>query len=423
MTAPQEGKPGFYSVTVVQLGARMHYAVPEILVRNGMLTQFHTDVVAPRINGSQLGNSLQLLQFLRVAKRYLGRVISTELRKLTRQHRALGWWYALRLKSVRTTHARRALFLAQAQAFGNAVARSGFGRADAVYTFTSVSLEVLERARADGVHGILEQFVAAQPFLDDLLAEERAAFADWELVGETGVLDLAYRDRLRREWALADTIICPSSFVANSLVHEGVDPEKLVVVPYGVAAPTSLPAPRQSIGPLRILFVGTVELRKGVHYLTEALGRLDSACYQAKVAGPVRLSPAGADRLSAVAEVLGQVPRSEVGALFDWADVLVLPSLVEGSATVTYEALVRGVPVVCTPNAGSIVVDGETGLLVAMRSVDDLASALSRLSSEPLLLDTLRKTAMARRDEAAIDRYEANLLRALRQRLAIGAED
>lgn len=422
MTTPRKGKPGAYGVTVVQLGARMHYAVPEILVRNGMLTQFHTDVVAPGASGSRPGNPLQFLQFLPVAKRYLGRVISTELRTLTRQHRALGWWYALRLKSVRTQHARRALFMAQARVFGNAVARSGFGRADAVYTYTTASLEILERARADGVHGILEQFVAAQHFRDDLLAEERAAFADWEPVDETGVLDLAYRDRLRREWALADTIICPSRFVANSLAHEGVDPEKLVVVPYGVAAPPSLPAPRQSIGPLRILFVGTVELRKGVHYLTEALGRLDPARYKAKVAGPMRLSPAGAERLSAVAEVLGQVPRSEVGALFDWADVLVLPSLVEGSATVTYEALVRGVPVVCTPNAGSIVADGETGLIVATRSADDLTSALSRLSGEPALLDTLRKTAMARRDEASIDRYEANLLRALRQRLAVEAE-
>jgi glycosyltransferase involved in cell wall biosynthesis len=132
----------------------------------------------------------------------------------------------------------------------------------------------------------------------------------------------------------------------------------------------------------------------------------------------VRLSKTGTSRLSAVAEVLGQVPRSEVGALFNWADVFVLPSLVEGSATVIYEALVRGVPVICTPNAGSIVDDGRTGLLVAPRNASSLADALNRLAMEPDFLDSLRQTAKAERHAASLEKYEENLLAALRARLA-----
>jgi glycosyltransferase involved in cell wall biosynthesis len=308
--------------------------------------------------------------------------------------------------------------MAQSRAFGAAAVRSGLGDANVVYGFTSAGLELLERAKADGIHGVLEQFIASQPFRDDLLADERAAFPDWEPVQETLKNDKAYRDRLHREWTLADTIICPSRFVSDSLVAEGVDPAKLVVVPYGVAMPSEPIEMRQLNGPLRVLFIGTVELRKGVHYLTEALGMLDPGSFHAKVAGPVRLSKTGTSRLSAVAEVLGQVPRSEVGALFNWADVFVLPSLVEGSATVIYEALVRGVPVICTPNAGSIVDDGRTGLLVAPRNASSLADALNRLAMEPDFLDSLRQTAKAERHAASLEKYEENLLAALRARLA-----
>lgn len=403
------------SITVAQLGARMHYAVPEILVRNGMLSAFHTDIF-----NSERGLARMVAMFTksRTAKRFLGRVVSSELKAVTRQHVLLGIWYMFRLRQAKTLPARQCVFIAQARAFGRAVARTDFDGADAVYAFTSASLEMLEHARALGVTGVLEQFIAAQPFLDRLLVEERERYPYWESGSEVISEDTGYHERIRREWELADTIICPSQFVADSLEAEGVAPGKLAVVPYGVSVPEGAPSPeRPRGGPLRVLFVGTVELRKGVHYLAEALGGLDPRLFEARFAGPVRLSSEGIARLGAVGNVLGQVPRSEVGKQFDWADVLVLPSLVEGSATVTYEALVRGIPVVCTPNAGSIVEHERTGLLVPPHSADELGAALGRLAEAPDFLAQLQETAFAERHKAGLVTYENNLLAALRSRL------
>lgn len=101
--------------------------------------------------------------------------------------------------------------------------------------------------------------------------------------------------------------------------------------------------------------------------------------------------------------------------------MFILPSLVEGSATVTYEALSHGVPVICTPNTGSIVADGETGLIVEPFSAPAISDALQRLIDEPDLAVALSQTAWARRMAASVERYEADLLRVFHNRA--GASD
>jgi len=58
------------------------------------------------------------------------------------------------------------------------------------------------------------------------------------------------------------------------------------------------------------------------------------------------------------------------------ADVFVLPSVVEGSAKTTYEAMAAGLPVVTTPNAGSVVRDGVDGFIVPIRDQDALKRRL-----------------------------------------------
>jgi glycosyltransferase involved in cell wall biosynthesis len=76
--------------------------------------------------------------------------------------------------------------------------------------------------------------------------------------------------------------------------------------------------------------------------------------------------------------------------------VLAFPSLHEGSALVTYEALACGLPVITTPNAGSVVRDGREGLLVPIRDVGALARALQRLRDDASLCEAMRHAARAR---------------------------
>jgi glycosyltransferase involved in cell wall biosynthesis len=101
---------------------------------------------------------------------------------------------------------------------------------------------------------------------------------------------------------------------------------------------------------------------------------------EARFAGAVALSPAKLLPYREVATFLGPVPRPAMAGLYGWADLFVLPSLFEGSATVTYEALATGVPVVCTPNTGSIVREGVDGTIVPAGSLEALEDALAAVA-------------------------------------------
>jgi glycosyltransferase involved in cell wall biosynthesis len=91
------------------------------------------------------------------------------------------------------------------------------------------------------------------------------------------------------------------------------------------------------------------------------------------------------------------------------ADVFVFPSLFEGSAVVTYEALACGLPSVVTPDAGSVVRDGVEGLLVPAGDVGRLAEGMERLGSDPELRASLGRAARRRAEEFDWLRYHASL--------------
>ena len=140
---------------------------------------------------------------------------------------------------------------------------------------------------------------------------------------------------------------------------------------------------------MRVLFVGTLQLRKGVQYLTEALRQLPSKFFEARFVGPNLLSDYVTRELSRDFELVGAVPRSEMSAHYQWADVFVLPTLSEGSANVCAEALAAGLPVITTPNAGSTVEHEMNGLIVPARDSSALASAIEGLVNDEGLRQAL----------------------------------
>jgi glycosyltransferase involved in cell wall biosynthesis len=129
--------------------------------------------------------------------------------------------------------------------------------------------------------------------------------------------------------------------------------------------------------------------------------------------GPVAVSPAAQRELRTHVELVAPVPRPAVGAHYRWADVFLLPSLCEGSATVTYEALRAGLPVVCTAEAGSVVRDGVEGFIVPARSAGAIVAALERLAADPDRLCRMAAAAAARFAEFTLREYRRRLLDAI----------
>jgi glycosyltransferase involved in cell wall biosynthesis len=149
-------------------------------------------------------------------------------------------------------------------------------------------------------------------------------------------------------------------------------------------------------------------LRKGTPYILDAAMRLKGIA-EFRVIGDVGTAETIA-RVSEHLDVRGIVPRSDILQHFAWADVFLLPSLCEGSPLAIYEALNCGLPVICTPNTGSVVRDNLDGFIVPIRNSDAIVDRLERLASTPDLRREMSRNAYAQGRRFGPDVYKEKIL-------------
>lgn len=212
----------------------------------------------------------------------------------------------------------------------------------------------------------------------------------------------------------SDAVTAISSHTAGLLRR--LAPEVLpAIIPFGAAV---VPPPEERRDEqhlhagLRLLFVGRLVQRKGVHVLLDALARLPEeppTRLDVLGDGPERVEleqRARALGVSARVAFHGFVPQQELQARLGGCDALVLPAVmdskgdVEGLGVVLLEAMSFGKPVIASAVGGivDIVQPGENGLLVPPNDPQALAGAVEELARDPALVRRLG--ARAREDVA-----------------------
>lgn len=410
--------PASPKVTVAMLGARRHYAVPRLLHEAGLLDRFFTD--------SYIGNKPLLRAVLRGlpgplasanVQRWLGRDEPRLPAGKVTSFETLGLRYALARRRARSREDMQAVFADTGRRFNEAVIRHLPPNPDIVWGFNTASLELFAEAKRRGAVCVLEQTSLPRHLARGILADQVAVWGGWQQGIAVSSSDYVKSDNEEMEWNVADWIVAGSNFVRDGLITSGVSPKKVIVIPYGVDITTFTPkrsinAPRKR---LRVLFVGEVGLNKGVPWLLRALRSLGPDLVQARLAGRVSLDHKKLEPYLDVAEFLGAVPRVKMPDLYRWADVFVLPSNAEGSAAASYEALLSGLPLVVTPNTGTIIRGGDAGFVVPPGDADAIANALLRYHDDPALLAEHRAGAIALRDFASTERYGRDLADMIRR--------
>jgi glycosyltransferase involved in cell wall biosynthesis len=290
------------------------------------------------------------------------------------------------------------------------VRSDGFASADALYTvLINSDLALVREARARGLKSVHEVMIG--PDVGRWIHEEQALFPgieDWVAPEWTR----AGNERDARKYQLSDLILVPSEFVRRSVLALGADPARIATVPYGLDR-RWLDQANEPV-PGRLLFVGSVGLRKGSHYLAEAsriLARRRVAC-EIRVVGPYPADTVAHPALRGPTYV-GQVPRSRIMAEFRRADVFVLPTLCDSFALVHLEAMACGVPVITTPNCGSVVRDGVDGFIVPIRDAAAIADKVELLLTDRDLRARMGRSARERAREFTWARYGERLIGAL----------
>ena len=187
------------------------------------------------------------------------------------------------------------------------------------------------------------------------------------------------RPLLRR----ARVVVAASSFLAGEAA--GLGAREVHVIPTGVAIPDDVAEPAE---PPHVLFVGRLSAEKGILEFVAATEGLPRVIVGD---GPLR---------ARVPEAVGFVPHDELGAYYERAAVVCVPSRREGYGVVAREAMAYGRPVVATPVGGLLdaVEDGETGLLV---DAEGLRTAIERLLGDA----RLRRRLGAAARESAVRSY------------------
>ena len=206
-----------------------------------------------------------------------------------------------------------------------------------------------------------------------------------------------HRAGLERARRLGATIVVPTAWGRNDLAAEGVDPSLVHVAHHGVEvgpvpAPAAVEAAHDRLGvrPPFVLFVGTLEPRKGVADLLAAHRRLrirrpELQLVLAGGRGWGELPDLGAPGVVAP----GSLDDDDLDALYRSAEVLALPSRYEGFGLPVAEAMARGCPVVCSDAACLPEVAGGAAGLVAVGDVAGLADALASVMDDGTLRDHL----------------------------------
>ncbi len=412
-------------VLVAHLGSRMHYAVPAVLQRAGMLASFVTDIYVGRGSAWHLGArgvAALLPDILRPA--VLRRLLSRQENEIpggkVTAHNLLGLRFSTAARQAGGAAELEQVYLTYSKRFCDLVLKNDFQGVDAVYAYRAAALPLFQKAKQLNLYKILEQYSAPTRIESELLREEHQRWPGWEAPYPEPYVWQRRLDLEEQEWALADMIICPSLFVAGGLESLGVPPEKIKIVSYGVKISgyeSRASRPWDGGRPLRALFVGKVNLGKGSQYLYQALKKLNSGRINTRFVGPVYFQNGPRRLLEKYGTLTGEVARNEVYGHYEWGDIFVLPSVCEGSAIVTYEALAAGLPVITTPNAGSLVREGQDGFIIPIRDAESLAEKLQLLAGQPELLAWMSQNARQRAVDFSWQVYGEKLAAAITQTL------
>jgi glycosyltransferase involved in cell wall biosynthesis len=411
MTAP--GRPRARDplrFIVLQPGARMNYAVPALLARAGMLERFYTDVCADVGMLRHLGPLWPERMRPKPVARLLGRRLPREIPSHTVRQVPFASFAQLALRQL----PHRSRFLnggaEPERPMIERVRSDGFAAAAALYTvLINSDLELVREARARGLKTVHEVMIG--PDVGRWIHEEQASFPGIE-ESLTPEWIQAGNERDARKYQLSDLILVPSEFVRRSVLALGADPARIATVPYGLDQRWLDQVNEPVSG--RVLFVGSVGLRKGSHYLAAASRILQDrrvAC-EVRVVGPY-CPKAIAHPAFRGPTYVGQVPRSRIMAEFRRADVFVLPTLCDSFALVHLEAMACGVPVITTPNCGSVVRDGIDGFIVPIRDAAAIADKVELLLTDRDLRERMGRSARERTREFTSARYGERLIGAL----------
>jgi glycosyltransferase involved in cell wall biosynthesis len=223
----------------------------------------------------------------------------------------------------------------------------------------------------------------------------------------------------RKEEALAysDYILTLSTFARDSLVNNGVPPEKIFTVHLGINQQLFYPKPTYATdAPFRFLFVGTITRRKGLKTLLEAFKQLQLPDAELVLVGPMADGKALLASYDGLFTYIPFLHHEALAKQYRAADVFVFPSYLDSWAQTVVEAMACGTPAIVSEHTGAkdAVVQGG-GFVIPPGDVAALKEQMLYCYQNRDAVSALGERAAQIASQYTVANYHAQVIKALEQ--------
>jgi len=283
----------------------------------------------------------------------------------------------------------------------------------AVHAYEDCALLPFEQAKRLGKACIYDLPIGYFEAWERIAPQLSAQYADWMIPASS--FRFASPEQKREELALADLVLAPSGFVADS-ARETFPDKRIALAPFGVdLAAWPFQERRAPAGVMTVLFAGQCSVRKGTPLLLDAWRAAGLADARLLLAGSWGLAEAKKRQLPANCNWLGPLSQEGLRAVYRDTDVFVLPTNFEGSPLVIGEALACGLPVLTTQGRGAdSILDEESSRTVPPDNLDALIEALRWFVGNRDRIPAMSRTARANAERWPWQRYRASVAAAVK---------
>lgn len=398
--------------TVIHLAARAHYLIPVALKKQNAFRQLLTDVwVPPGRMSSFLKQRVPLAFLKKFVERYHAALqgervwsFSFSLLLFEIKHRFIdkqtGWelilarnyWWE---RKIRRTLPRLKLSKDK----------------DVIFSFAYTGYEAFKYASENDIPSVTFQ-------MDPGIEEERMVQQELEQHPELATTwepaPSIYWERWRKECEWVTHIFVNSEWSKRALIKAHVAPDKIHVIPLPFDPPKEAahflrdyPERFTAERPMKVLFLGTLTLRKGLFYAVEACKAMSELPVQFYFVGSQETEkPAG---LPENTVWLPPVSREETAEFYKEADVFLFPTVSDGFGLTQLEAFAWQLPIIASRQCGDVVEHDKNGLIMKEISVKEVVNILKSVMNEPERLHRFAKQTTPRLEDFTVEKFGEKL--------------
>lgn len=365
---------------VFQVGSREHYAIPRMLHKNNELQFFITDIwIKP--------NSIlaKILSFFKIpfSSRYHADLHNAKVIHFSYLFLIYDSLYkVLFIRPLLGNRDRLASVL-----FATCVY---FLRKHTkiIFSYNYVAYNIFRIARRYSIPCILGQ-IDAGPKAGEI---NRKLFQECfsEAIKPNKDLYLCYGKKWRKECDYARYIVVNSEWSKKMLISAGIDEEKLRIIPLAYEPPVEsnhftrdFSAIFSEQRPLRVLFMGSLKLLKGINPLLQAIRELSKHPVEFFLVGGIQIPQYLISDLPSNCHIINRVPKEKTVWYYKQCDVMILPTYSDGFAITQLEAQAWKLPIIASLNCARIVEHNKNGILLKDITVKEIKEAILELIEHP----------------------------------------